>query len=100
VAYDCLLVCDGNWEKLVIYGMLTFGFTYVIGAIAGGLYGLMYGFGDVPRHMLKHELSEANQKLGIYFFEKFVQKKQSKYIKKYNFSTDKFIHLYDRDDRI
>jgi len=54
MAYDAVLQCDGKWEKLIVYSMLHSGDSDTIGAIAGGIYGSIYGFGDVPKHMLKH----------------------------------------------
>lgn len=54
MAYDALLDCDGKWEKLIVYSMLHSGDSDTIGAVAGGLYGAVYGLGDVPLHMLKH----------------------------------------------
>lgn len=54
MAYDALLDCDGKWEKLVVYAMLHSGDSDTIGAVAGGLYGAVYGLGDVPLHMLQH----------------------------------------------
>lgn len=72
IAYDGLVDCDGIWEKLIFYTMLIPGDTDTTGAIAGGLYGLVYGFGDVPKKMLccieeKNKLME----LGTKFYEKF-----------------------------
>jgi ADP-ribosylarginine hydrolase len=54
IAYDCLLDSDGKWEKLVFYAMLHAGDTDTTGCIAGSLYGIMYGFGDVPRQSFNH----------------------------------------------
>lgn len=54
MAYDSLLDCDGCWEKLLVYAMLHSGDSDTIGAVAGGLYGAVYGFGDVPDNMLKY----------------------------------------------
>lgn len=54
MAYDCLLDCDGNYEKLVVYAMLNNGDTDTIGAIASGLYGALYGFGDCPLNLLEN----------------------------------------------
>lgn len=54
MAYDSLLDCDGKWEKLVFYAILNPGDSDTVGAIAGGLYGAVYGFGDVPENMLKY----------------------------------------------
>lgn len=60
MAYDSLLDCDGKWEKLIVYSILHSGDSDTIGAIAGGLYGTIYGMGDVPQHMLKH-LEKKNE---------------------------------------
>jgi len=54
MAYDALLNCNGHWEKLVVYAMLHSGDSDTIGSISGGLYGAVYGFGDVPQNMLKY----------------------------------------------
>jgi len=63
MAYDALLDCGGHWEKLIFYSILHSGDSDTIGAVAGGLYGAVYGQGDVPEHMLdnlekKNELIE------------------------------------------
>jgi ADP-ribosylarginine hydrolase len=54
MAYDALLDAGDNWEKLIYYAMLHIGDSDTIGAIAGGLYGAIYGFKNVPEHMLKY----------------------------------------------
>lgn len=54
MVYDTLLDCGDKWEKLIFYGILHPGDSDTIGAIAGGLYGLLYGIGDVPLRMLSH----------------------------------------------
>ena len=54
MAYDALLDAKDSWEKLIYYGMLHNGDSDTVGAIAGGLYGAMYGFKNVPEHMLKN----------------------------------------------
>ena len=54
MAYDALLKCNGNWEKLIVYAMLHSGDSDTIGSISGGLYGAVYGYGDVPQNMLKY----------------------------------------------
>jgi len=54
MVYDALLDCDGKWEKLVCYTMLQIGDCDTLGAIAGGIYGAMYGKGDVPQYMTEH----------------------------------------------
>lgn len=72
MAYDALLDCDGLWEKLVFYAMLHPGDSDTIGAIAGGLYALIYGFGDVPKKLLCCiEEKEILLELGEIFFKKY-----------------------------
>lgn len=60
IAYDCLIDSEQNWEKLVIYSMLHIGDTDTTGAIAGGLYGALYGFNDVPMHLLDYLEDKEN----------------------------------------
>jgi ADP-ribosylglycohydrolase len=72
MAYDALLDCDGKWEKLIVYAMLHSGDSDTTGAIAGGLYGAVYGLGDVPLHMLTHiehknEIIKLSKKLAKKF---------------------------------
>lgn len=72
MAYDALLDCDGFWEKLVFYSMLHPGDSDTVGAIAGGLYGSVYGIGDVPPNMLEHlEEKKALTNLGKKMFEQY-----------------------------
>jgi len=72
MAYDSLLDCDGKWEKLIFYSMLHPGDSDTVGAIAGGLYGATYGFGDVPESMLKYlEEKKELMKLGEKYYDKF-----------------------------
>jgi ADP-ribosylarginine hydrolase len=68
MAYDALLDAGDCWEKLIYYSMLHIGDSDTIGAIAGGLFGAMYGFKNVPEHMLKNiekkdELIKLSEKL-------------------------------------
>ena len=72
MAYDSLLDCDGKWEKLIFYAILNPGDSDTVGAIAGGLYGAIYGFGDVPKHMFTH-LEEHNNlhKLGKQLYDMY-----------------------------
>ncbi len=72
MAYDSLLDCDGKWEKIIFYAMLNPSDSSTIGAICGGLYGIVYGFGDVPEHML-HNIEHDKEliKLGKQFYNKF-----------------------------
>lgn len=76
MAYDALLDCDGKWEKVIFYAMLNPSDTSAVGAICGGLYGILYGFGDVPQHMLHNiEFSDELIKLGNKFYNKFNKSK-------------------------
>ena len=68
MAYDGLCDSDGNWEKLMYYTMLHGGDSDTVGAIAGGLYGIVYGYNNVPSRLLdnlemKKELIEIGEKL-------------------------------------
>jgi ADP-ribosylglycohydrolase len=54
MAYDGLADCDGNWEKLMYYTMLHGGDSDTVGAIAGGFYGILYGYGNVPMRLLEN----------------------------------------------
>ena len=72
IAYDCLLDSGNNWEKLVIYSMLHNGDTDTTGAIAAGLYGILYGQKDVPANFLEHlEYKKEITDLGKKLFKKF-----------------------------
>lgn len=68
IAYDSLIDCNNNWEKLVTYSMLHAGDTDTTGAIAGGLYGIVYGLDNVPENFTqyleyKKELIDISKKL-------------------------------------
>lgn len=77
IAYDALLDCDGIWEKLIFYGILHPFDSDTVGAIAGGLYGALYGFGDIPENMLKYlEEKPTVEKLGDKLYKKFYLKKE------------------------
>ena len=54
MSYDALLDARDNWEKLIYYSMLHVGDSDTVGAIAGGLYGALYGFKNVPDNLLAH----------------------------------------------
>ena len=54
MAYDALLDANDNWEKLIYYSMLHVGDSDTVGAIAGGLYGILYGIDKVPKQLLEH----------------------------------------------
>lgn len=53
VAYESLLFCDGNFEKLVYYSLLIPGTVIYIGGYVGGLYGLVYGHQNIPQNMIQ-----------------------------------------------
>jgi ADP-ribosylglycohydrolase len=75
MAYDALLDCDGIWEKIIFYAILNPSDSSTVGAIAGGLYGAIYGLGDIPNKMLEH-IEEGNEliKLGNKFYKNFYKK--------------------------
>lgn len=74
MAYNALLDCDGNWEKLVYYAMLHGGDSDTVGSIAGGLYGAVYGYDKVPENMLKYiEMKKELIELGEKYFD-FIHK--------------------------
>ena len=72
MAYNGLVDCHGNWEKLVYYTMLHGGDSDTVGAIAGGLYGILYGYGNVPMRLLEHlEMKNDLIEIGEKFYNKF-----------------------------
>ena len=72
MAYDAILDCDGKWEKLIFYAMLHPGDSDTVGAIAGGIYGALFGFGDVPEKMLCCiEKKDLLINMGNNFYDKF-----------------------------
>ncbi|XP_072897340.1 uncharacterized protein [Hemitrygon akajei] len=48
IAYDALLFAGSDWEKLCYSAMFHRGESAVTGAIAGSLYGILFGFDSVP----------------------------------------------------
>lgn len=76
IAYDCLLDSNASWEKLVIYSMIHVGDSDTTGAIAGGLYGLLYGIENIPhKNLLYLEHKEKLIDLGKKVYQKFYNKK-------------------------
>ena len=72
IAYDCLLDAGKSWEKLVFYAMLHVGDTDTTGSIAGSWYGAIYGFGDVPMHILDNlEMRGEIDKVGKQLYKKY-----------------------------
>lgn len=74
MAYAAILDSEDNWEKVVYYSMLHSGDSDTVGAIAGALYGLLYGFKNVPPHLLTHlEMKDKLEKIGNEFYDKFYE---------------------------
>lgn len=72
IAYDSLIDSESCWEKLVVYSMLNNFDTDTIGAIAGGLYGVMYGQTNIPKNNLMYlEFSEELHKIGEKMYKKY-----------------------------
>jgi ADP-ribosylarginine hydrolase len=70
MAYDAVLESNGIWEKVVYYAMLHSGDSDTVGAIAGALYGILYGFKNVPNHLLDNlEMKEELKQMGKKFYE-------------------------------
>lgn len=75
IAYDALLDAGDNWEKLIVYAMLHMGDADTTGCIAAGLYGVLYGTKNVPKHFFqdleyKEELTDLGKKLYKKFYKK------------------------------
>ena len=72
IAYDCLLDAGKSWEKLVIYSMLHSGDTDTTGCIAASWYGAIYGFGEMPMHLLKNlEYKKELERIGKQLYKKY-----------------------------
>lgn len=72
IAYDCLLDAGNKWETLVFYAMLHIGDTDTTGAIAAGLYGIMYGMDDIPKINYENlEYKELIIEMGRKLYSKF-----------------------------
>lgn len=72
MAYAAIIDGGDNWEKIIYYAMLHSGDSDTVGAIAGALYGILYGFKNVPQHLLKNlEMKEKLEKIGNDFYNKF-----------------------------
>jgi hypothetical protein len=70
--YDSLLICNGSWESLIFYTMTLFGFPSQMLSICGGLYGLIYDFGDVPQTMISNITDkEEFEKIGRDIYKRF-----------------------------
>ena len=72
IAYDCLIDAGDNWEKLVYYSMLHMGDADTTGAIAGGLYGALYGYENIPNNFTEHlEYKNELINIGTKLFKKY-----------------------------
>ena len=72
IAYDCLIDAKNNWEKLIVYAMLHIGDTDTTGCIAGGWYGALYGYDDIPKYMINNlEYKKRIMKTGNDIYNKF-----------------------------
>ena len=56
IAYDSILSCDGNFEKLIYLSMLHGGDSDSTGCIAGALFGAYYGDVNLPKNLTQIEL--------------------------------------------
>ncbi|XP_045214625.2 ADP-ribosylhydrolase ARH1-like [Mercenaria mercenaria] len=67
IAYDAILACNRSWKDLCYRAMLHGGDSDSTGAIAGCLYGVLYGFENVPEYnhksIEKHTALESTAKL-------------------------------------
>lgn len=68
IAYESVLDCNGKWETLIAYSIFHPGDSDTTGSIAGGLFGSLYGFTNVPENNYAHleyrsELYELGNKL-------------------------------------
>lgn len=78
IAYDCLLDSQGCWEKLIFYAMLHVGDTDTTGCIAGGLFGIKYGVGNIPEDNIKYlEYKEELKTLGSNLYKKYLSLKKN-----------------------
>ena len=70
MTYDALLNCEGNFEKMLYYSILTPGNGISIGCLIGELYNLIYGLNDVPKYMIEHIKDKRFLNLSKKFFDK------------------------------
>jgi len=75
MAYDSLLDSDSHWEKLVIYSAMHPGDSDTVCAIAGGLFGIHYGYADTPLVLLNNmEYSKDLKILSRKIYDKYYKK--------------------------
>ncbi|XP_067851319.1 uncharacterized protein [Heptranchias perlo] len=68
ITYDALLFAGNDWKKLCYSAMFHWGESDTIGAIAGSLYGILYGFDNVPTSLyqnleFRHHLEQLGRQL-------------------------------------
>jgi ADP-ribosylarginine hydrolase len=63
IAYDSILECEGNFEKLIYNSMLHAGDSDSTGCIAGALFGAYYGNVNLPNNLTDIELKIRLDKL-------------------------------------
>lgn len=75
IAYDCLLMCKSNYEKLIYTSMIHIGDSDTIGSIVSAWYGALYGFKNVPSSLIiKNDIYIKAEKLAIKLHEKYYEK--------------------------
>jgi ADP-ribosylglycohydrolase len=63
ISYDCLLECKNNFELLILYTILFFGDSYSTGGLSLSLFGLMYGFNNIPKVFYKKKDFEMKKNI-------------------------------------
>jgi ADP-ribosylglycohydrolase len=72
VVYDCLIDAGDKFETLIYYSALNIGDSDTISCLSCGLYGLMYGFLNVPDRLLEHlELKNESYDHGNKLYKKY-----------------------------
>lgn len=75
MAYDSLIDSDSHWEKLVVYSAMHPGDSDTVCAIAGGLFGIHYGYSDTPEVLLNNmEFSKDLKHISQQIYEMYYKK--------------------------
>ncbi|GCB74302.1 hypothetical protein scyTo_0003391 [Scyliorhinus torazame] len=70
IAYDALLFAGKDWKKLCYSAMFHWGESDATGAIAGSLYGILYGFDNIPMSLYQNlEFRGHLEQLGRQLYE-------------------------------
>ncbi|XP_078420079.1 uncharacterized protein LOC144693854 [Cetorhinus maximus] len=70
IAYDALLFAGKDWKKLCYSAMFHWGESDATGAIAGSLYGILYGFDNVPLSLYQNlEFRDHLEQLGRQLYQ-------------------------------